>query len=157
MGKGPVQLFYRNTLGEISGLIDIATGQATRVVDGGSFDGATILAPTFVPGKEALSFTVSERTREFGVRMALGARGPDVIAMVLRHGLALAAAGLIPGVVTAYWAGRGMQAVLFGVPPADGLTFGVVIALCLTMAVAGCLAPALRAVRVDPVRAIKAD
>jgi predicted permease len=104
-----------------------------------------------------LSFTVSERTREFGVRMALGARGPDVIAMVLRHGLALAAAGLIPGVVTAYWAGRGMQAVLFGVPPADGLTFGVVIALCLTMAVAGCLAPALRAVRVDPVRAIKAD
>lgn len=104
-----------------------------------------------------LSYMVSQRNREIGLRMALGAGGPAVIRMVLGRGLRLALAGILPGILLAFLAGRGMQAVLFGVPPADPTTFGIVVGLCLLMALAGSLAPVMRAVRVDPMRALKAE
>jgi putative ABC transport system permease protein len=116
---------------------------------------ALILAGVGIHG--LLSFMVSQRSREIGVRMALGAQTPDVLGLVLRRGLWLAVGGVIPGAFIAWIAGRAMQAVLFGVPPADLPTFVLVIGLCLITALAGCLAPAVRAVRMDPIRVLRAE
>jgi predicted permease len=104
-----------------------------------------------------LSFTVSRRSREIGVRMALGAESSRVRGMVLREGLVLALAGILPGAALAYAAGRAMQALLVGVSPRDGMTFALAIGLCVVTTVFGCLRPALRASRVDPMSAIRAE
>jgi predicted permease len=104
-----------------------------------------------------LSFTVSRRSREIGVRMALGAESASVRRMVLREGLVLALAGIVPGAALAYAAGRAMQALLVGVNPGDALTFASAIALCVATTVFGCLRPAARAARVDPMSAIRAE
>ena len=103
-----------------------------------------------------LAFAVSNRLRELGVRRALGAQSGRILALVLREGLALAAAGVVIGVAIAYAAARGMSALLAGVRPGDPATFAAAAALCLAMAVAGCLRPALRAARVDPATALRA-
>jgi predicted permease len=104
-----------------------------------------------------LAFTVSQRSREIGVRMALGAQASDIVRMVVRQGVVLVAAGVVPGVLVAYWAARTMAALLAGVAPGDPATFGAAVGLCLAMAVAGCLLPARRASRVSPVTAIRAE
>ncbi|HVT17813.1 MAG TPA: FtsX-like permease family protein [Thermoanaerobaculia bacterium] len=102
-----------------------------------------------------LSFVVSQRAHEIGVRMALGARAEDVLAMVLRRSALLAAAGIVPGVALAYAAGRAMAALLAGLNPGDAATFLAAVGLCLLMTIAGSLWPALRAVRVDPIAVIR--
>lgn len=104
-----------------------------------------------------LSFAVSQRAREIGVRMAMGAGTRQVVAMVLRRGVILAVMGVIPGVAVAYLAGRGMESMLVGVAAYDPLTFGAVVALAVVMTLAGCLAPAWRAARVDPMRVLRSD
>jgi ABC-type antimicrobial peptide transport system permease subunit len=104
-----------------------------------------------------LSFAVSTRVQEIGVRMALGARSADILSLVLREAATMAAAGLVLGLVLAYAAGRGMEALLAGVRPADGFTFGAAIALASVMALVGGLAPARRAVGVDPTTAMRAE
>jgi putative ABC transport system permease protein len=104
-----------------------------------------------------LSFTVSRRSREIGVRMALGAESGQVRRMILREGIVLALAGIIPGAVVAYWAGRGMEALLAGVKPDDTATFATAIVLCGVTTVMGCLRPAYRASRVDPMTAIRSE
>lgn len=104
-----------------------------------------------------LAFAVSTRTREIGVRMALGAQSSDIVRMVLRDGLLLAAAGIAIGVPLAYAAGVKLQGLLAGVRPSDPLTFWSAVGLCVFMTLAGSLAPALRAVRVDPSTAIRAE
>jgi putative ABC transport system permease protein len=113
---------------------------------------ALVLAAIGIHG--LLSMMVSQRAREIGVRMALGAQRPAVVRLVLGRGLLLAVAGIVPGVAAAYLAARAMRAVLFGVPPSDLVTFSLVVGLSLVMAVAGCLAPAIRAVRTEPVRVL---
>jgi putative ABC transport system permease protein len=102
-----------------------------------------------------LSFAVASRTQEFGVRIALGAQRGDILAMVLRDGIRLAIAGVVPGVALAYAAGRLLEALLAGVQPADAPTFLITIALCLVMTLGGSLVPAIRAVRVDPTVAMR--
>jgi putative ABC transport system permease protein len=104
-----------------------------------------------------LAFAVSKRSQELGVRRALGAQGGEIVGLVLREGLALALIGIAIGVAAAYAAARGMGALLFGVRPEDPLTIAVAAALCLVTAVAGCLRPALRAARVDPLSALRAE
>jgi predicted permease len=104
-----------------------------------------------------LSFAVSQRLHEIGVRMALGASSGDVLRMVLRQGVALAAAGVVLGVILAYAAGREMEALLAGVKPADALTFLTAIGLCGLMTLLGSLLPAARAVRVDPIAVIRSE
>jgi putative ABC transport system permease protein len=104
-----------------------------------------------------LSFTVSRRSREIGVRMALGAEAVQVRGMILREGLSLALAGVIPGAVVAYAAGRGMEALLAGVQPGDVATFASATMLCVATTVLGCLRPAIRASRVDPMSAMRAE
>jgi putative ABC transport system permease protein len=104
-----------------------------------------------------LSYAVSQRTREIGIRLALGATRSDVLKMILRSGFFLAGAGTALGLVAAYGAGRGIEALLFGVPPADPLTYLAAAALALLMTLAGSLLPALRATRVDPTVAMHAE
>ena len=116
---------------------------------------ALLLAAVGIHG--LLSFSVSARAREIGVRMALGATARDILATVVGRGLASAGLGVALGVALAAAAGRTLQALLAGVSPADGTTFAVAIVLCLAMTVAGSVIPAIRALRVDPIRAIRTE
>lgn len=104
-----------------------------------------------------LTFTVSKRSQELGVRRALGAQDRGIIGLVLREGLVLALLGIAIGLSVAYAAARGMGALLFGVRPEDPLTIAIAAALCLATAVAGCLRPAIQAASVDPLAALRAE
>ena len=104
-----------------------------------------------------LAYTVSQRSREIGVRLALGANPGGVARMVVSQGMKLALIGIVPGIAAGYAAARGMRAILFGVEPADPATILVAAALVLVMTLAGSLIPALRAVRVSPMVALRAE
>ena len=104
-----------------------------------------------------LSFAVSQRTQEIGVRVALGAQPRDILSMVLRRIALLVAAGVVPGVALAYAAGRWMEALLAGVKPADVTTLAAAVGLSIAMAIAGSVMPTLRALRVDPLTAIRTE
>jgi putative ABC transport system permease protein len=116
---------------------------------------AFVLAAVGIHG--LLAFAVSQRTQEIGVRIALGAQSRDILSMVVRRGVILALVGVVPGLVLAYFAGRSMEALLAGVKPADTMTFVSAIVLTLVMTVLGTLAPTLRALRVDPISALRAE
>jgi putative ABC transport system permease protein len=102
-----------------------------------------------------MAFGVAQRTREFGVRMALGAQRSGVIGMVLKEGTILAFAGAAIGLAGAYLVGRAMHSMLFGVEAFDVRAFGAVFALLLVVALSACLVPALRASRVEPMEALR--
>jgi putative ABC transport system permease protein len=102
-----------------------------------------------------LSFAVSSRAQEIGVRMAMGAESRNIFAMVLREGAVLCGAGVALGLVIAYAAAISMQSVLAGVKPSDPPTFLAGICLAALMTLAGSLLPALRAIRVDPISVIR--
>lgn len=102
-----------------------------------------------------LSFAVAQRTNELGIRHALGAQAGEIVAMVLREGLTLALVGTAIGVAVAIAVGRTMRALLFGIAPTDAGTLAAAIALCLVTATIGCLLPAIRAARVDPIIALR--
>jgi predicted permease len=104
-----------------------------------------------------LAYTVSQRLQEIGVRLALGADPVRVGRMIFADGLRVGLIGLIPGVVLAYAAGRGMSALLFGIAPGDPVTFGTAVVVTLTIIVAGSVVPAIRAVRVPPVSALRGE
>jgi ABC-type antimicrobial peptide transport system permease subunit len=104
-----------------------------------------------------LAFSVSQRTREFGIRMALGAQSTAVLRMVLREALAIAAAGIATGLIAAAALTRSLASLLFGVAPLDLLTFAGAAALLATVALAACAIPAWRAARVDPAVALHQD
>ena len=104
-----------------------------------------------------LSFTVSTRSQEIGVRLALGAQRTDILAMILRDAARLSAAGIVFGAAAAWLAGRSMRALLAGLDPADVPTFAAAIALCLLMTLTGSLIPALRAIHIDPASAIRVE
>ena len=102
-----------------------------------------------------ISFTVSQRTGEIGVRMALGARGEDVLGMILRNGLSIIIAGVAAGLAGAIALTRALATLLYGVTPTDPLTFAAVSAVLVLVAVLACAIPALRAARVDPIIALR--
>jgi putative ABC transport system permease protein len=104
-----------------------------------------------------VSFAVGERTREVGVRVALGARPADVFGLVVRQGMTLAAVAVGLGVMGALALGRVMENLLFGVGVRDPLTLATVATGLLLTAFAASALPALRATRVDPVRALRLE
>ncbi|MEW6322279.1 MAG: ADOP family duplicated permease [Acidobacteriota bacterium] len=104
-----------------------------------------------------LAYAVSRRTREIGVRVAVGAASVDIIALVLREGLLIAAAGLALGVPLAVAAGRLLEAVLFGVSAFDAATYAVASGLLLGLAALAGLVPARRATRVDAATALRSE
>ena len=134
---------------------DTAPRQIQARVLGAFAATALLLAGIGIHG--LLAFTVSQRSREIGVRVALGAQPRDVLEMVVRRGLLLAAIGVGLGAALAYGAGRAMQTLLVGISPADLPAFLAAGAAALLMTLAGCLAPAIRAVRLDPIAAIRSE
>jgi ABC-type antimicrobial peptide transport system permease subunit len=98
-----------------------------------------------------LSFAVAQRTREIGVRMALGARRADVIRMILADSARLSVAGLAIGGLAAVAAARAIRSMLFGVTPVDPATFGAVTVVVAAVALIASYVPARRAASVDPV------
>jgi predicted permease len=116
---------------------------------------ALLLAGVGIHG--LLAFTVAQRDREIGVRLALGANPRRVARMVVSEGIRMAVIGVVPGVLTAYVAARAMRALLFGVPPDDPLTIAVAAIVCFVVAATACVRPALRAARIDPISALRAD
>jgi predicted permease len=116
---------------------------------------AVLLAGVGIYG--LLAYTVSQRSREIGVRLALGAEPSRVGRMIFADGVRLTVIGLVPGVLGAYAAGRGMSALLFGVTPGDPATFATAVGLMLLIALAGSLVPALRAVRTSPMSVLRAE
>ena len=104
-----------------------------------------------------LSYLVSRRTREIGIRVAIGAGRPDVIKMVLGNGLSLALVGIGGGIVLSLGITRLLRGLLHGVTPADPMTFAVVAVLLTGVAILASTVPAWRASRVDPVLALKSE
>ena len=104
-----------------------------------------------------IAYNVAQRTHEFGVRVALGAQAQDVAALMIGQGLRVSAAGLAIGVVMALWAGRFIKPLLFDESPRDPMVFATVAGSLLLAAVLASLIPALRATRVDPVQALRAE
>jgi putative ABC transport system permease protein len=104
-----------------------------------------------------LAGSVAERTREIGVRAALGATRGDVLALVLRQGAALTALGVALGAAGAVAAGRAIGAMLFGVSPLDPATYLGVLALLAAVAALACAVPAWRAARVDPASTLRTE
>jgi putative ABC transport system permease protein len=104
-----------------------------------------------------ISYNVTQRTTEIGVRVALGAQRRDVVSLVVGQAMAMAAAGAGIGVLLALWGARSLSAMLFGVGPRDPLALGGASAFLLVVALVAALAPALRASRIDPTIAMRSD
>ena len=102
-----------------------------------------------------VSYDVSQRTHEFGVRSALGAQVADIVRAVLRDGLTNVLAGLVTGVLLALAAGRSVASLLYGGAPRDPLALTVVAAALVVVALGAALVPAWRASRTDPLLALR--
>ena len=104
-----------------------------------------------------LAFSVSARTREFGIRMALGAQKTAVFRLVVRQGLQLAFTGVVIGLIAAFGLTRLMKSLLYGVSATDAPTFALIALLLSVVALAACWIPARRATKVDPMVALRCE
>ena len=116
---------------------------------------AILLAGVGIHG--LLSFSISQRAHEIGVRIALGARPIHIVSLVMGRSALLAVGGVVPGIALAYAGGRAMESLLAGLRPDDAVTFGAAVGVSVMMTLAGSLGPTLRALRVDPMSAIRAE
>jgi putative ABC transport system permease protein len=181
MPWAPSYLIVRSSLGDVSALVpsirrEVAAVDADEAVGGvmslddlmrsslgparvnaavmGVFAAAALLLAVLgVYG--VLSYSVKQRRREIGIRMALGARGADVTRLVVGQGLRLVALGVTLGVAAALALGRGMAGLLFGVQPADPATLAAVAGVLGVTAVGASYLPARRAARVDPATVLR--
>ena len=116
---------------------------------------STVLASLGVYG--VVSTSVSQRSREIGIRLAMGARTPDIVKLVSSQTLALVAAGLVAGTLAALLVTRLLRAQLWGIGATDPATFAAVIVLLSFISLAACLIPARRATRVDPIESLRTE
>jgi predicted permease len=134
---------------------DTATRRAQLQVLGLLAAVAVLLSGVGIYG--LLAYTVSQRSQEIGVRLALGAEPARVGRMVFADGMRLALVGVVPGVLGGYAVARGISALLFGVAPSDPATFATAVGVSLLVAFAGSVVPALRAVRVSPMSVLRSE
>ncbi|MGC4056154.1 MAG: FtsX-like permease family protein [Paludibaculum sp.] len=104
-----------------------------------------------------LAVAVAQRSREMGIRMALGASGQDILRLVMTQGMGLTTAGILAGLLAAPLASQVMRQMLYGVQPLDPITFAAVAILVLAASFAACVLPALRASKVDPGNALRTE
>jgi putative ABC transport system permease protein len=104
-----------------------------------------------------MSYLVSQRTREIGLRMALGAQSSDVWKLIVGQGLKVVALGIVVGLIAAFALARLMASLLFGITATDPLTFAGVALLLVIVALIACFVPARRAAKVDPMIALRAE
>jgi predicted lysophospholipase L1 biosynthesis ABC-type transport system permease subunit len=159
---------FRRLAQELNPEVPVRFTTAERIVAGtlatprfrtlllGMFAGVALLIAT-VGLYSVLAYAVAQRTAEIGIRMALGAQRHQVLALILRSGARLVALGLALGLGLAAATGRLLQAFLFQVPPLDPFVYFAVAALFAIIAAIACMLPARRAVRVDPVIALRAE
>jgi len=119
--------------------------------------GVVALLITVIGLYGTLAYSVSERTREMGIRMALGAQRGNVLRLVIKQGIRLAVIGIVIGLVGAWGLTRLMSTLLFGVTPTDSLTLVAVVATLILVALFACYVPARRATRVDPLVALREE
>jgi putative ABC transport system permease protein len=151
----PKQAFYRTaTLDELVSRTLVGRRFSVMLLTGFGVT-ALLLAAAGLYG--VMSFSTSQRSREFGVRVALGAQPADILSMVVGEGLRLAAAGIACGVIVAIWLTRLLSGLLFGVTAMDPLTFGVVSGAILIVSALSCYVPARRAVHADPLITLKGN
>jgi ABC-type antimicrobial peptide transport system permease subunit len=103
------------------------------------------------------AYAVATRTREIGIRVALGARRADVVRLVIRNGMSLVAIGSVIGLTIAAAASQLMAALLFGIPPIDPVSFGGTVLIFGLTGLAACYVPVQRATRVDVTQALRAE
>jgi predicted permease len=146
-----------SNVGTLSDVIDdqTSTRRAQVRILGALAVLALLLAGVGIHG--LLAFMVAQRDREIGVRLALGAEPRRVAGMIVSEAMKMAVIGVVPGVLLAYAAARAMSALLFGVRPDDPLTIAVATGACFVTAVTACVRPAVRASRIDPIAALRAD
>jgi putative ABC transport system permease protein len=102
-----------------------------------------------------ISYSVARRTKEFGLRMVLGAQGSDVLGLVMKQGAGIIFIGIGFGLLLAFFFTKLMAGLLFGVPPTDLTTFASVTAVLSAVALVACYIPARRATRVDPIQTLR--
>jgi predicted permease len=142
------------TMDEIIDQAVVGRRQQTTLL-GGFAALALLLASVGLYG--ALSYAVTRRRREIGVRLALGATRPAVVGLIVRHGLRLTGAGLAAGFALAWAAARAMSTMLYGVAATDLLTFAAVLAVLTAVASTACALPAWRASRLDPMEVLRQE
>ncbi len=116
---------------------------------------ALLLAAIGIYG--VLSFSIARRTREMGIRLALGAAPREVFLSVVRGGMTLVGAGAVIGLIGGFAAARSLERFLYGVPTSDPATFAGAAALLVAIALVACIVPARRAMRVNPITALRSD